>query len=61
MDVNPGDRANPCLGLMEPMSLRKKDGQFDILHRCTKCGEEKYNRVANEDNTDIIVKLAANV
>ena len=59
VDNNPGDRANECQGLMEPEGLRKKDGEYDILHRCTVCGTEKWNRVTKADDSDIIVKLSA--
>jgi hypothetical protein len=61
VDVNPGDRANRCLGMMEPISIRKKDGEFDILHRCTQCKFEKHNRVTKKDDPDIIVELSANI
>ena len=59
VDVNPGDRANECQGMMEPIGIRKKDGQTDILHRCQKCKIEKYNRVTDQDNFDIILQLSA--
>lgn len=59
MDNNPGDRANDCLGLMEPVGYRQKDGQADILHRCTNCHIEKWNHVTNADNSDILVELSA--
>jgi hypothetical protein len=60
VDENPGDRAHECHGLMEPVGLRKKDGEYDILHHCTMCGAEKWNQVTKGDNSDIIVKLSAN-
>lgn len=60
VDTNPGDRANACKGMMQPISLRKKDGEYDVLHKCTVCGEEKYNHVTKDDNFDIILKLSTN-
>ena len=35
VDINPGDRANPCLGLLEPIGVdySGKKGWI-ILHRC---------------------------
>jgi len=59
VDNNPGDRANACHGLMEPVGLRKKDGEFDVLHRCQTCAHEKWNHVTKADDSDIIVKLSA--
>ncbi len=60
VDINPGDRANKCKGLMKPIGLFKKDGTFHIIHKCEKCGEVKYNRVSTEDDPDKIVELSTN-
>lgn len=50
IDNVPGDRANPCLGLMMPIGVHhhSKKG-YQIIHRCKKCGEEKVNRAAPDD------------
>ena len=65
MDVNPGDRANPCKGEMEPISVQPdaKKG-FVIVHRCTRCGELHRNRAAHEaavqpDNKKLLIALTA--
>ena len=65
MDVNPGDRANPCKGAMEPIRTEPdpKKG-YVIYHRCTKCGEIHRNRAAHEakeqpDNLRLIIRLTA--
>ncbi|WP_206830979.1 RNHCP domain-containing protein [Alicyclobacillus fructus] len=44
VDVDPGDRANPCGGLMEPVRVEyhSKKG-YQIVHRCTRCGQETRN------------------
>ncbi len=49
VDVNPGDRANPCGGLLVPVSAEPdpKKG-YVIVHRCEKCGEIRRNRAAHE-------------
>lgn len=46
----PGDRASLCLGLMEPIGLDQhtKKGWI-IIHRCTKCGAERRNKAAPDD------------
>ena len=65
IDVNPGDRANECLGIMDPIKveLSPKKG-YVILHRCRKCGEIKKNRAAvdaknHPDDMSLIIKLTA--
>lgn len=52
VDINPGDRANPCGGIMKPISVETdaKKG-FIIIHKCQKCGEIKRNRAATEAKT----------
>jgi hypothetical protein len=60
VDNDPGDRACDCKGMMEPVGIRQKDKDTDVLHRCEKCGTEKWNQVTKDDNSDIIVKLSAN-
>lgn len=58
VDVNPGDRSNACGGLMEPIAYDQKKG---ILHRCTICKFEKYNKLQKNDNSDKIIELSAMV
>jgi Zn finger protein HypA/HybF involved in hydrogenase expression len=54
VDVNPGDRANPCGGLMEPVDTYFKAQQWYLKHRCQKCELEKNIKIAKEDNFGII-------
>ncbi len=55
----PGDRANPCGGLMAPMGVTsRRTGEYVLAHRCEKCGFERLNRVAGDDNPDLLSKLA---
>ena len=65
IDVMPGDRANTCLGIMDPIKveINPKKG-YVIVHRCRKCGEIKRNRAAFDarvqpDDMDYIIKLTA--
>lgn len=60
VDINPGDRESDCGGLMEPIGLIKKRGKFQIKYRCRKCGYERFNQTAPEDNPDKIAQLAQN-
>ncbi len=65
VDVLPGDRANPCGGIMLPYRAEPdaKRG-FIIYHRCTKCGETGRNRAAHQakvqpDDTSLLIALTA--
>lgn len=55
VDVHPGDRLAECGGLMEVVKIDLKDGEWRLLHRCGRCGYEKWNKVAAADSQ---VKLA---
>ena len=59
VDVNPGDRQAMCQGLMEPVSVEFKGGEYIILHRCVSCGFEKRNKTTKDDNFDAILKLSS--
>ena len=65
MDINPGDRANPCGGSLEPISAEPdpKKG-FIIISKCQKCGEIRRCRAAHEakvqpDDLMLIIRLTA--
>jgi hypothetical protein len=53
VDINPGDRAAKCKGLMKPISYNKDSKKGLILiHKCLKCGEYKSNKLANTDSIE---------
>jgi rubrerythrin len=58
VDINPGDRQNTCGGMMKPISVEIKSGEYILTHKCAKCGFEKRNKTAPEDNFEEILKLA---
>lgn len=58
VDVNPGDRAAECGGLMEPVKIEKSRGKYVIAHKCVKCGRIKKNKISKEDNFDKIIGLS---
>ena len=58
VDVNPGDRGAECQGLMEPVEVEHKSGEYIILHRCRSCGFEKRNKSAKDDDFDAILRLS---
>jgi|SRR3989338_4331185 len=59
VDINPGDRQATCQGLMEPVSVELKGGEYVIFHRCVSCGFEKRNKAANNDSFEAIVQLSS--
>lgn len=51
VDVNPGDRAEACGGLMKPEEVVMKGGEDVITHQCVACG--LIRRVRADKNDDI--------
>ena len=58
VDVNPGDRAEKCGGMMEPIGVEAGHDVWMLTHRCVTCGFERRNRTAAEDDTKTIALLA---
>ncbi len=58
VDVNPGDRASGCNGLMQPISY-KTDGKKGLVltHKCLKCREYKNNKLADTDNVENLLNI----
>jgi predicted RNA-binding Zn-ribbon protein involved in translation (DUF1610 family) len=59
VDVNPGDRASECGGLMKPIGAEYKSDQFTITYECESCGEVKRCVAARDDNRDLLIELTA--
>lgn len=59
VDISPGDRANTCAGMMEPIGVKKKGEEYIITHKCTKCGFEKPNKAVREDSFDMLIQISA--
>ena len=57
VDVDPGDRASECGGLMRPVELQKEGSEYKVLHRCTACGLEKKNKLQKGDafNPEVVL------
>ncbi len=59
LDVEPGDRAAGCDGVMEPVSVWvRKGGEWAVIHRCRRCGHLSSNRISPEDNEALLLSLA---
>ncbi len=55
VDINPGDRASGCKGLMKPHSVVYERGDnYTIIHKCLKCGETKRVRARPDDRRDAL-------
>jgi len=58
VDVNPGDRANECGGMMKPIATEVSGDGYIITHECEKCGKVRRVRASDNDNVDEIIKLS---
>ncbi len=58
LDINPGDRASDCLGVLKPIGIFKFKDTYKIKYKCLKCGIEKNNIMAIDDDMDCIIKLS---
>ncbi len=53
----PGDRASACKGLMKPVSVEVKSGEYILIHKCQKCRKKTKNKAAKEDKLEEILKI----
>jgi len=58
VDINPGDRENVCEGLMKPIRVEMKGRRHIIVLKCVKCGLEKRNKTAEEDDVAMVMKIS---
>lgn len=62
VDVDPGDRAESCGGLMEPVAIEQGDGgEAVIVQVCVKCAVRRRCKRSAEDSFDAIVAIARRV
>ncbi len=59
-DINPGDRAGQCGGLMKPISFEKKGESYFLKQSCVKCAFERKNNFTKGDNFETLLKLSGN-
>lgn len=54
----PGDRLSACGGTMAPIGrFQRAGGEYMLLHRCLDCGVERRNRIAADDDFDLVLSL----
>lgn len=57
VDINPGDRASDCHGILEPIDIEKFKDTYKIIYRCNKCGYIHKNKVAVDDSFNKILDV----
>ena len=57
VDVNPGDRANSCEGVLVPVAVVVNQKGYVIKYRCNKCGTTINNKAAMDDNFEEMLKI----
>ncbi|MEK7552389.1 MAG: RNHCP domain-containing protein [Patescibacteria group bacterium] len=61
VDKNPGDRSSNCNGEMPPLSVFQRKGNYFLVHKCTKCGLEKNNKVSGKDDFEKVLHLSSGI
>lgn len=57
VDINPGDRAEACRGLMEPVGVEQKHGELVLIHKCQKCDAKRKVKVNKDDDFEEVLKI----
>ncbi|MFA7193691.1 MAG: RNHCP domain-containing protein [Candidatus Paceibacterota bacterium] len=61
VDINPGDRAATCGGMMKPTALENENGEYVVTHTCIKCSYKKRNKISPTDDFDVVVQVATDL
>jgi hypothetical protein len=61
VDINPGDRASKCGGLMKPEWTEHDRKRFIIHYVCQKCGIRKQVGAAKDDSHQLLEALLRSV
>lgn len=61
VDINPGDRLNPCQGILEPVGILIKSKSKKIVYNCKSCNKQIFNIVAVDDNDVELLKLSSKI
>lgn len=60
VDILPGDRANSCKGMLEPIKIEKFKTTYKIIYKCQKCKNIHKNIMAVDDDMNLIIELSKN-
>lgn len=55
VDVNPGDRAADCGGLMTPVAAGMERDRYFVVQRCVRCGHQRRNRTVPADDRAVVL------
>ena len=58
-DISPGDRAASCGGLMQPVTVAGRVGEYRLHHRCQVCGAVRSVKAAKQDNFEQLLAIAS--
>ena len=58
VDNYPGDRAAECQGMMQPIGIDMKKGDYVVIHQCLRCGTTRRNKVNAEDDMEKVLEIA---
>ncbi|GAC1429256.1 MAG: hypothetical protein PVS3B3_34570 [Ktedonobacteraceae bacterium] len=57
-DRRTGDRQSICKSRMQPIgSFQRRNGEHVLVHRCLGCGYERFNRIAADDDFELVLSL----
>ena len=60
VDIKPGDKRSSCRGIMTPIGIHvQQNGEWSLIHRCSRCKTIKINRIAHDDNEMLLLTIAA--
>lgn len=58
VDILPGDRMNPCQGLLVPIGIEKFKDTYKIIYKCKTCHQLHKNIALTDDNMDLLIQLS---
>ena len=58
IDINPGDRLNTCRGILKPVGIEQKNGEYIILYKCEQCKKTHKNKASKDDDFSAIIALS---
>ncbi len=61
VDIFPGDRAENCGGMMEPIRVEGSASNYRAIQRCTVCGKEGKVGTSKKDDPEAIIRTAQNL
>ena len=61
VDKEPGDRAEDCKGLLKPIGMENNPKKgYVIIYQCEKCGAIRKNKMADDDDFNLLLDIVKN-